>query len=64
VGVVICIARENEDVVEVNDDAHVDHSFKDRVHHALKSCGRITETEGHNSEFKQPISGRERCESG
>ena len=50
----------NEDVVEVDDHAHIQEITEDGVHETLESCGSIGKSEGHNKPFKRTIAGLER----
>ena len=42
------ILRVDEDVIEVHDDADVEHISEDSVNKALEGCRGVSEAEGHD----------------
>ena len=49
----------DEDVIQVDKDAYIEHVGEDVIHEVLKSCWCISQTEGHNTPFKSAIVGVE-----
>jgi hypothetical protein len=61
-GSMLCqIVGVDEHIIQVDDDADVEHIGEDVIHEALESSGGVGQSEWHNKPLKQAIAGAESC---
>jgi hypothetical protein len=53
------VTREDQDVVEVDEDVDIEKVSEEVVHPLLERCRGIGETKGHDKAFEEPIAGPE-----
>jgi hypothetical protein len=51
------VIRINQDVVDIDNDANIEHITKNDIHETLKNCGTVGKTERHDLPLKQTILG-------
>ena len=53
------VVRVDEDIIQIDEDAYIEHVGEDVIHEVLKSCQCISQTEEHNTPFKGAVAGVE-----
>ena len=47
----------DQDVIQIDEDAYIEHVGEDVVYEVLKSCQCISQTKGHNTPFERAVAG-------